>query len=157
MNWLSDELAEIAALIGAGSGATWGSQTPSVPPTTDGTLQPPRRLRNAGAAVARLERIAAEIARRPGVAAVFVSYDGLLLAAEGNGPDLEALAAVAQSTARAAIDTARGVALGQAQQVVVVGSEHKLALVIVAGMVLGILCATHTALAVALSAPPAQN
>src|SRR5438874_1417514 len=75
-----------------------------------------------------LRQMVAEVARRPGVTGCFACHDGLVIEAAGQAPDYEALSAMTQWSMVAARDTAVALSLGGLCQVVIVGTEHKLAL-----------------------------
>lgn len=79
-----------------------------------------------------------ELAARPGVGVAFAAIDGLPVAAAGEGPSAEALAAVAQELVAAAQLRAEAVKLGGVRQLVVVGEAHKLALLGVGPLLLGL-------------------
>ena len=91
--------------------------------------------------------LVAAIGDRSGVTACFVSHDGLLADCRGDAPDFEALAAVAQTCAATAGRAGLELSLGDVNQVVLVGSDQKLALLIVGQLALGILCPVDTSLA----------
>ncbi|MFO0591607.1 MAG: roadblock/LC7 domain-containing protein [Polyangiaceae bacterium] len=135
MHWLSDRIVEINALAeehGSYVGAARNS---------------PAALRGRESLLRSLGRLVEEVASRPGVRASFVSHDGLLLAQAGGAADFEALAALGGQCVRTCSDTARHLDLGGARQVLIVGSERKLALLPMGQMILGILSDEATRLA----------
>lgn len=100
---------------------------------------------------AAVRRVVVDVAARRGITACFVAHDGLVADKEGGGADFDALAAVAQKCAEAARDGAASASLGGARQLVVVGDEQKLAMVIVGPLVVGILAPVETSLGEALA------
>lgn len=90
--------------------------------------------------------LVAAIGERRGVTACFVSHDGLLADCRGAAPDFEALAAVAQTCATTAKRAGLELSLGAVNQVVLVGGDQKLALLVVGQLALGILCPIETSL-----------
>jgi predicted regulator of Ras-like GTPase activity (Roadblock/LC7/MglB family) len=92
-----------------------------------------------------------EVARHPGVTACFACHDGLVLAGSGKGVDFEALSAMAQACLTVSKDAASALSLGRVQQFVLVGNEHKLALLAVGQLSIGILSPRDVELGVALS------
>lgn len=89
--------------------------------------------------LAAVQAMAAEVASRSGVTACFVSYDGLLIETAGKAPDFEALSAMAQTWMVAGKDAATTLSLGRVRQMVIVGVEHKLALLVIGQLAVGIL------------------
>jgi predicted regulator of Ras-like GTPase activity (Roadblock/LC7/MglB family) len=128
-----------------------------------------RHLRLKGlATVGAVENIAADTARRayftaltdtaeqvkqrPGVSACFVCHDGLLFAQAGEASSFEALAAVTQQCMEVARLAAESAHIGEVRQMVLVGSDGKLALFYLGHVAVGIHSAVDVNLALSLSA-----
>src|SRR4051812_46965093 len=77
-----------------------------------------------------------DIALRRGVSACFACHDGLLVERAGEA-DFDALAAMAQSFVGAGAYSASALQLGEPEQLLVVGSTHKLALLVVGPFAVG--------------------
>ena len=92
-----------------------------------------------------------DVAKHPGVTACFACHDGLVLAGSGRGVDFEALSAMAQACMAVSKDAASALSLGRVQQLVLVGNEHKLALLAVGQLSIGILSPCDVELGTALS------
>jgi predicted regulator of Ras-like GTPase activity (Roadblock/LC7/MglB family) len=86
-----------------------------------------------------VEDVTSAVVRRDGVTACFVCHDGLLIETAGRAPDFEALSAMTQSWMVAGKEAALTLSLGKVQQMVIVGSEHKLALFVIGPLAVGIL------------------
>jgi predicted regulator of Ras-like GTPase activity (Roadblock/LC7/MglB family) len=99
-----------------------------------GPLDKPRRE-----FVEAVAELAAATVRRDGVTACFVCHDGLLIETAGRPVDFEALSAMTQQWMVAGKEAAATLALGQVQQMVIVGAEHKLALFVIGPLAVGIL------------------
>lgn len=138
MHWLAEQVREIDAL----------AEQHRRLQAAEGNSAPALRARE-GLLLA-LGRLAEQVAARPGVLASFVAHEGLLLARGGHTGDFDALAALGDQCVRTCAETARTLALGGARQVVIVGTERKLALVPVGQMVLGIVSGEATRLAESL-------
>ncbi len=95
---------------------------------------------------------AAEIQRRPGVDACFVSHEGLVCKEAGQAKSFEALAAFAQSCLETASSSVAQPVLGGVRQMVLVGDDGKLALFRLGSLAVGIRCGTDVNLARILSA-----
>ncbi len=78
--------------------------------------------------------------------AAFAAHQGLLLAATGNGVDHDALAAMAQACTTPAEAAAGALGMGEVSQVLVVGSQHKLAILRVGDMLVGMYSPQHVVL-----------
>jgi predicted regulator of Ras-like GTPase activity (Roadblock/LC7/MglB family) len=92
-----------------------------------------------------------DVAKHQGVTACFACHDGLVLAGSGRGVDFEALSAMAQACLTVGKDAASALSLGRVQQFVLVGNEHKLALLAVGQLSIGILSPCDVELGVALA------
>ena len=92
-----------------------------------------------------------DVAKHQGVTACFACHDGLVLAGSGRGVDFEALSAMAQACLTVGKDAASALSLGRVQQFVLVGNEHKLALLSVGQLSIGILSPCDVELGVALA------
>lgn len=110
------------------------------------------RARSEAEHMAREEFLAATralvsgISERRGVTACFVAHDGLIAETGGRAPDFEALAAVAQKCQAVGREAGASLSLGGVRQMVVVGADHKLAMLLVGQLVIGILCPVDTQL-----------
>ena len=76
-----------------------------------------------------LREVVSQINQRRGVLGCFVAHDGLLVEAAGEGLDFEALAAMTQWCVMPANNAAETLSLGNVQQILIIGSERKLALI----------------------------
>lgn len=86
-----------------------------------------------------LDSLVNEVADQPGIVACLVSYEGLVLAKAGTAPDFEALAAATQECQQTAMKSAKTLALGGSEQLVVIGAEYKFAVIVIGEMALCIL------------------
>ena len=91
-----------------------------------------------------------EAGRRPGIGAVFASYEGLLVAVSGTSQaEAEAPAAMAPASLEPVRAAAGGaLSLGALRQLVIVGEESKLALIRVGPVTVGLRSPTSVSLAV---------
>lgn len=96
-----------------------------------------------------VDRLAQEVATRPGVDGALIAYEGLLVASSRDG--LDASAAVVQLLREGASRATRELVLGELQQTVVVGSERKIAIIALGPFSLGVLAASRVDLATALA------
>jgi predicted regulator of Ras-like GTPase activity (Roadblock/LC7/MglB family) len=120
------------------------------------TRRPPptgRADQRRSAFLAAVRELVEDVAAHDGVSACVACYDGLPMAAAGRAVDaaVEAVAAMAQRGVEAGSAAAGALALGPVQQVVVVGRDHKLALILVGQLVIGILAPVRTTLASTLA------
>lgn len=143
MHWMAQQLERLNAL--AQRHAQMKSQ--DVARTAGGMSVDDARRELIGA----LAGAATEIQRRPGVTACFVSHDGLIFEQAGDAPSFEALAALAQSCVELARTATASHMLGEIRQMVLVGSDAKLALFSLGSITVGIRCAVDTNLARALA------
>ncbi len=102
--------------------------------------------------VAALNTVVTNIALHSGISSCLISFDGLVMAKAGNEKsDFDALAAVTQEYISSAEKGAQILTLGGVQQMVVIGSEHKIAVVTIGEMALSVLSPRSTHLAASLS------
>ncbi len=104
-----------------------------------------------GELVAALSTIVTNVAVHSGVTGCLISCDGLVMAMAGEAPDFEALAAVTQECVASASKGAERLSLGDIQQMVIVGSTHKIAVVTIGEMALCVLSPRTTSLSTSLS------
>jgi predicted regulator of Ras-like GTPase activity (Roadblock/LC7/MglB family) len=97
--------------------------------------------------MAGLRAVVEQISRRRGISGCFVANEGLLVEAVGDTLDFEALAAMAQWCETPAEHAAKTLTLGTVQQILIIGSENKLALIRLGRMTLGIVSPTSIQLA----------
>lgn len=128
-HWLSAELATLASSAGAASDAS---------PSERRTF------------LHQVESIVRAAAERIEVGGVFASFDGMLVATSGAG-EFDALAALAQRMLVPAADAWDARALGRIHQLVAVGDNHKLALVCVGPIVLGVVSPADVRLSEAMA------
>jgi predicted regulator of Ras-like GTPase activity (Roadblock/LC7/MglB family) len=146
MHWLATEVERLLALSESlvqnvsGRAATNGGQSPAKLPEKS-------RAQFLGA----VRGMVSDVAKHQGVTACFACHDGLVLAGSGRGVDFEALSAMAQACLAVSKDAASALSLGRVQQFVLVGNEHKLALLAVGQLSIGILSPCDVELGVALS------
>jgi predicted regulator of Ras-like GTPase activity (Roadblock/LC7/MglB family) len=108
-----------------------------------------------GEFVAALNEVVANIASHQGITSCLISLDGLVMAMAGEEKsDFDALAAVTQEYVVSAKKGAQMLSLGDVQQTVVIGSDHKMAIVIIGEMALSVLSPRSTHLATTLSEDP---
>ncbi len=96
--------------------------------------------------ILNLNNLVEDVSDQPGIMACLVSYDGLLLAKAGSAPDFEALAALTQECLQPAAKASKILALGEMQQMVLIGTEYKLAVITVGAMALCVLSPRSTSM-----------
>ena len=94
-----------------------------------------------------LREVVGELASREGVLAAFVQHEGLLMEGVGERAELEAAAAMAQLLIPPIGQVQNTLSLGQVRQMVLVGDERKLVLLIFPEICLGMLAPSDTRLA----------
>ena len=148
MHWLASEMERLLALseslmrpAAAGRAATGGGSSAAA------RLPEKSRAQFLGA----VRGMVSDVAKHQGVTACFACHDGLVLAGSGRGVDFEALSAMAQACLTVSKDAASALSLGRVQQFVLVGNEHKLALLAVGQLSIGILSPCDVELGVALA------
>ena len=105
--------------------------------------------------VAALNKVVSNIALHSGISSCLISFDGLVMAMAGKEKsDFDALAAVTQEYVDSAKKGAKILTLGDVQQMVVIGNEHKIAVVTIGEMALSVLSPRSTHLSVSLSEEP---
>ncbi len=140
MHWLASEVERLLSL----------SESLMQPaPGKDGSGKLPERSR--AQFLGAVRGMVQDVAKHHGVTACFACHDGLVLAGSGRGVDFEALSAMAQACMTVSKDAASALSLGRVQQFVLVGHEHKLALLAVGQLSIGILSPCDVELGVALS------
>ncbi|HMV69223.1 MAG TPA: roadblock/LC7 domain-containing protein [Myxococcota bacterium] len=107
----------------------------------------PEEVQLRGTFFSALRGLLREVATRPGVTACFAEHDGLLVDCVGDPEDADGLAAMAQTVIVPARRASQATRLGGLDQMVMVGASHKLALILVGEVSLGILAPTHVHLA----------
>ncbi len=100
--------------------------------------------------VAALNNIVENVAMHEGVSACLISCDGLVMAMAGEAPDFDALAAVTQESVQTATKGSKMLKLGDVQQMVIVGTVHKIAIVTIDALALCVLCPKSTTLSASL-------
>jgi|JI10StandDraft_1071094.scaffolds.fasta_scaffold1125899_2 predicted regulator of Ras-like GTPase activity (Roadblock/LC7/MglB family) len=146
MHWLQDRIQKVFRDLEQYSGLK-GAQFDTTEPTGIWMAQ-----REARAALLKgLGAVVHEAVTRPGVRAGFVEHDGLVLDWAGDGSSADALAALARTIIRTAREAGQGAPIGPIRQLVIVGADHKLALVTVGEVTLGFFSRAETPLAEALS------
>jgi len=133
MHWLADQVERVAARADS-------FQAASSSALGDAPLPEPARQQEARRAyLAAVRELVEHVAQREGVTACFACHDGLVLHSAGEAPDFEALSAMTQASLTAAREAALALSLGRVKQLVLVGEEHKLALLVVGLLAIGIL------------------
>jgi predicted regulator of Ras-like GTPase activity (Roadblock/LC7/MglB family) len=132
MHWLANEVERLVTL-------------------SEQLMRPSRGEKARAQFLGAVRGIVSEVAKHQGVTACFACHDGLVLAGSGRGVDFEALSAMAQACLTAGKDAASTLSLGRVQQFVLVGDEHKLALLAVGQLSIGILSPREVELGVALA------
>lgn len=140
MHWLATEVERLVALSDSLMQGTRAGEAPAKLPEKS-------RAQFLGAVRGMVQ----DVAKHSGVTACFACHDGLVLAGSGRGVDFEALSAMAQACMAVSKDAASALSLGRVQQLVLVGGEHKLALLAVGQLSIGILSPCDVELGVALS------
>jgi predicted regulator of Ras-like GTPase activity (Roadblock/LC7/MglB family) len=140
MHWLATEVERLVALSESLMQGTRAGETSAKLPEKS-------RAQFLGAVRGMVQ----DVAKHSGVTACFACHDGLVLAGSGRGVDFEALSAMAQACMAVSKDAASALSLGRVQQLVLVGGEHKLALLAVGQLSIGILSPCDVELGVALS------
>jgi predicted regulator of Ras-like GTPase activity (Roadblock/LC7/MglB family) len=145
MHWLETELDKLRQIADAGAAG------PEAPSTLTGLVElVPRRRERGQAFMAALRRLVVRTAERSGVTACFACHDGLVVEVAGHACDFEALSALTQVSMSAGHQTAEALALGPVSQMLIVGEEHKLALILMGSVAIGILAPSTVNLASAL-------
>ena len=98
-----------------------------------------------------LREVVDELARREGVIASFVQHEGLLMEGVGDRQELEAAAAMAQLLLPPIAQVRKTLSLGEVQQLVLVGEERKLVLLILPEICLGLIAPADVRLSERLS------
>jgi predicted regulator of Ras-like GTPase activity (Roadblock/LC7/MglB family) len=148
MHWLETELDKLRQMAVADVGAA-GPEGP--PPVAGrGAELLPRRRERGQAFMAALRRLVLRTAERSGVTACFACHDGLVVEVAGHACDFEALSALTQVSVSAGHETAQALALGPVSQMLIVGEDHKLALILLGSVAIGILAPSTVDLASAL-------
>jgi predicted regulator of Ras-like GTPase activity (Roadblock/LC7/MglB family) len=143
MHWLATEVERLLSLSESLMQGTRGGTAETSP----AKLPEKSRAQFLGAVRGMVQ----DVAKHQGVTACFACHDGLVLAGSGRGVDFEALSAMAQACMAVSKDAASALSLGRVQQLVLVGNEHKLALLAVGQLSIGILSPCDVELAAALS------
>lgn len=94
--------------------------------------------------ILNLNTLVEDVSTQPGIMACLVSYDGLLLAKAGIATDFDALAALTQECLQPASKASAILGLGDIQQMVLIGTENKIAVVTVGAMALCMLSPRST-------------
>lgn len=98
------------------------------------------------ALLAELRAVVEGLRGRDGLLGAFVSHEGLLVEGEGDPAEIEAAAAMAQHLILPARQVQRALALGEVQQLVVVGEDRKLVLIQLGDMSLGLIAPAEVVL-----------
>lgn len=101
--------------------------------------------------LSKLRSVVEHVNQRHGVLGCFVAHEGLLVEAAGDTVDFEALAAMSQWCEVPAQRAAETLSLGSVQQILIIGSERKLALIQLGQMTMGILSPASVQLSEVLS------
>jgi predicted regulator of Ras-like GTPase activity (Roadblock/LC7/MglB family) len=92
--------------------------------------------------MAALRKVIEQIGQHEGVSGCFVAHDGLVVESTGQSADYEALAAMSQWCVTPGHQVVETLSLGALQQILLIGSERKLAMIQLGQMTLGILAPT---------------
>lgn len=144
MHWLAEQLGQLHALASRHRQYKELSEK-----NVAGSADAEKQARTAF--LSSVHELVQEISRRQGVEACFAAHEGLLVEIGGQLAEFEALGAMAASCIQAAEKAADSLALGEMNQMVIIGERQKLALFAVGGMALGILAKSSTGLAQVLS------
>jgi predicted regulator of Ras-like GTPase activity (Roadblock/LC7/MglB family) len=93
-----------------------------------------------------LRKVILQIGQHDGVSGCFVAHDGLVVESSGEAADYEALAAMSQWCVTPAHQVVETLSLGALQQILLIGSDRKLAMIQLGQMTLGILAPTSVQL-----------
>ncbi len=143
MHWFESQIAELISL--ADNYAEQNSSRQHEPSPYNQASNISR-----GEFVSALNNVVANVAMHTGVSGCLISYDGLVMAMAGEVPDFEALAAVTQECVQAGTKGAKMLDIGDVQQMVIVGSKQKIAIVTIGGLALCVLCPKTTVLSSSL-------
>jgi predicted regulator of Ras-like GTPase activity (Roadblock/LC7/MglB family) len=102
--------------------------------------------------MAALRKVVGQIKQHEGILACFVAHEGLVVEAIGEETEFEALAAMTQWCVTPAHHAVETLSLGTLQQILLIGSERKLALIQLGQMTLGILAPNSVQLSDTLKA-----
>lgn len=130
MRWLSERLAgleQTEADLRARRGARAAGEAPE-----------PEEAAARAAFFRELGSLVEEVAACPGVVGCFAEHDGLLVSTAGEAEAADALAAMACAVAVPARRAAQALRLGPLHQMLMVGEERKLALMLVGELSIGI-------------------
>ena len=93
-----------------------------------------------------VNELVAAVAKRSGILGCLSCHDGLVIAEAGSLPDFDAVAAVTQEYLSAASKSQKTLRLGNVQQILVVGSDAKLAIITLGQIAVCIVCSKDTVL-----------
>ncbi len=94
------------------------------------------------------------VVRSSGIAGCVACHDGLILAQAGTVVDTDALGAVIQESIRIAERSEEILALGEIQQIVIVGAQNKIAMITMGTITLSVLSPVDINLAATLAQGP---
>ena len=143
MHWFESQIAELILLADKYAEQNTSRQRESKPYSQESDA---RR----GEFVTALNTVVANVAMHTGVSGCLISCDGLVMAMAGEVPDFDALAAVTQECVEAGTKGAKILDMGHVQQMVIVGSRHKIAIVTIGGLALCVFCPKTTVLSSSL-------
>ncbi|OHX36886.1 hypothetical protein BJL95_19480 [Methylomonas sp. LWB] len=146
MHWFESQLAELDRLAAAYSAAQRQPSDDLV--STSASLRTKR-----GEFIAALQTLVDGVVRIKGIHACAAYHEGLILASAGQLPHADALGALIEDSIGVARDSSAILKLGDIEQLVIVGSTSKVAVLNIGPVVLCIACPKATNLAAALSEP----
>jgi len=147
MHWFESEVSELIVLANKYTEHRAQNEEPEV---IERKLDAHR-----GDFVEALNKVVTNIALHSDISSCLISLDGLVMAMAGDKKsDFDALAAVTQEYVVSAKKGSKTLSLGDVQQIVVIGSEHKIAIVTIGEMALSVFSPRSTYLAVSLSKAP---
>lgn len=146
MHWFESQLAELDRLAAAYSAAQRQPSDDLV--GTSASLRTKR-----GEFIGALQTLVDGVVRIKGIDACAAYHEGLILASAGQLPHADALGALIEDSIGVARDSSTILKLGDIEQLVIVGSASKVAVINIGPVVLCIACPKTTNLAAALSEP----
>ena len=144
MHWLESQLAELNRLADAYVSARRQSSADIV------NISETTRLKRSQF-IDAVQALVNNVGKIKGISACAAYHDGLILAQSDKAPNMEAFGALVQDSIRTAQQGAEELDLGAIEQIVIVGTSNKVAMLSVGPLILSISSPKHINLALALS------
>ncbi|QPK65176.1 roadblock/LC7 domain-containing protein [Methylomonas sp. LL1] len=144
MHWLESQLAELNRLADAYVLARRQSSADII------NISETTRLKRSQF-IDAVQALVNNVGKIKGISACAAYHDGLILAQSDKAPNMEAFGALVQDSIRTAQQGAEELDLGAIEQIVIVGTSNKVAMLSVGPLILSISSPKHINLALALS------